>query len=76
MVLPVLAVECLDSNVFWNRFQASNINIVAIGIRPRDIEGLDTAGPAKIVLRYARIECVGRERIFSAQETKRCSRDY
>lgn len=71
ILLPVLAVKrCLCGPSDSAFVKATCVDADAVRMRPWNIERLDTAVPAKIMLRSFGIECIRRELVFSANQTK------
>jgi len=68
VLFPVLAVELHYHGVLQLLVKAIDINIDAVGIRPRNIERLDATGLAEIVLGYTTVESIGVKRILSLKQ--------
>jgi len=64
---PIDPVEFLDLDGAWLRFEASHVDIDAIGVGARNIERLDAASLAEQVLGFSAIEGIGSELIFALQ---------
>jgi hypothetical protein len=61
MLFPVLSIEGLNGNVLWHGVQTSNINIIAVWIRPGNVKGFDATCATEIMLCDASIKRVSRE---------------
>ena len=61
MVLPVLSIERLNNQLFGLRLEATNINVVSVGIGARDVERLYATGLAEPMLSDSGVEGVGGE---------------
>ncbi|HUK42428.1 MAG TPA: hypothetical protein VLX11_15335 [Candidatus Acidoferrales bacterium] len=71
MLFPMLPVESRNRNFLdCARIQATQVNTVAVGIRPRYVKRLDAAYFAKQVLRDAGVECVRGKAFAPLQQDK------
>ena len=68
VLFPALDIERLNSPFSGFRLQASNVDIIPVGLRSRDIERLDPAGRAEVMVGYASIERVGSYILATVQE--------
>jgi hypothetical protein len=65
MQLPISSIERVHNQLLGLRLEASNIDVVSVGVGPRDIERLYAAGLTELVLSDSGIERV-RGEIFLA----------
>ncbi len=75
MFLPVLAVERLDDNLLGRLIETANVDVDAIRVRSWDIERLDAARAAEIVLGDTRIERIDAQPIFAGNQLEARFRD-
>jgi len=67
MQLPMSTIERIDDKFLRLGFEAANINIISVRIRPRYIEGFDATRSAKSVLSHAGVESVRSEVVLPLQ---------
>ena len=67
MLFPVLAIEGFDDDFLGLWFQATDVDVNAVGIGARDIKWLDAAGLAKGVFGHTGVKGVGRQILFTLQ---------
>ncbi len=70
MLFPVAPVEELDRDVRGLRVEAAHVHVDAVGIRARDVERLDPARAAELVVGDAGAEAVGDELVLAAQQAE------
>lgn len=70
MPFPILTVEQLDHQLLGRRFEAADVDVVAVGVRARNVEGFDATGLAKLVLCNFSVEGISGEVIFPLQQPK------
>lgn len=75
-LLPAATVKGLDGHFLELALvHAAHIDALAMRVRSRHIKGLDTAVAAKGVLRHTRVKPVGRQHVFTLQETESLQRN-
>src|SRR5689334_12489143 len=71
LLLPLAPVERLDLHrLHGSRVEATDVDAVAVRMRPRHIERFDAAGRAEEVPRYAGVERVRGQRFRALQQAK------
>ena len=68
MLFPIPAVERFNDQFFRLGFQAAHVNIIPIGIGPRDVKRFYTADFTELVLSDAGIERIANERRLALQK--------
>ena len=67
VLFPVAAVEGFDGELRDGRIEAANVDVDAVWVRARDVEGFHPAGFAKEVLRDAGVEGVAGEVVVAGE---------